>query len=298
MSAPPGWPAISARLERELGEPVRPGARLSVPYRSRATWSARAAAAGDLVVKVRHGDRADEKTQWCADHLPLLAARGYPVPVIVWHGPLGGGWHAVVQRRLSGRSLTSLSPPLLRQLLHLVGLQADAGIPAGPRDFTGYVANVLFDGWDQVWEDAPRASPAAARLCDRLRRWLQPVWGLRLPATDFANNDLNLSNVLAVGGRITGVIDWDEFGLGSRALDLVVLAFDCERTGAPTMASELLAHAAAVVGPDAVRCLVSYRALGELAHSTTHEGVPDPPDVAARVAAAERIQRRLAAGEG
>jgi aminoglycoside phosphotransferase (APT) family kinase protein len=292
MSTPPGWPAIGTQLERALGEPVRPGPRLGVPYRSRATWSARAAGAGDLVVKVRHGDRADEKTQWCEDNLPLLAARGYPVPVIVWHGPLLGDWHAVVQRRLPGRSLTSLSPPLLRQVLHLVGLQADAGIPAGPRDFIGYVANVLFDGWDEVWEDAARASPAAARLCDRLRRWLQPVWGLRLEPADFANNDLNLSNILADGGRITGVIDWDEFGLGSRALDLVVLAFDCERTGDPATASQLLAGAASVVGPDALRCLVSYRAIGELSHST-REGTPD---VAPRVATAERILRKLAAG--
>ena len=105
--------------------------------------------------------------------------------------------------------------------------------------------------------------PGLARrpsLCARLRRWLQPVWGLRLPPADYADNDLNLSNILTDGARITGVVDWDEFGLGSRALDLVVLALDCEEAGDHAAADRLLARAAEVAGDDGLRCLVSYRA--------------------------------------
>jgi aminoglycoside phosphotransferase (APT) family kinase protein len=93
------------------------------------------------------------------------------------------------------------------------------------------------------------------------------VWGLRLPPADYAHNDLNLSNVLTDGSQITGVVDWDEFGLGSRALDLVVLAFDGERIGSQQAADHLLARAAAIVGRDALRCLVSYRALTQLSDS-------------------------------
>jgi aminoglycoside phosphotransferase (APT) family kinase protein len=59
--------------------------------------------------------------------------------------------------------------------------------------------NHLFDDWDQVWADAPRACAAAGPLCARLRRWLQPVWGLRLPPADYTHNDLNLSNILTDG---------------------------------------------------------------------------------------------------
>jgi aminoglycoside phosphotransferase (APT) family kinase protein len=159
---------------------------------------------------------------------------------------------------------------MLDGVLQLVELQADAGIPAGDRNFTDYVANVLFDDWDEVWGDAPRACVAAGPLCARLRRWLQPVWGLRLPAADYAHNDLNLSNVLTDGSRITGVVDWDEFGLGSRALDLVALAVDCERRGDQAAADRLLARAAEVAGDDGLRCLLSYRAIAGLA-VFTHE---------------------------
>ena len=162
----PAWREVRRLVARELGEPVS-GAGLLVPARRSAmTWAARAQRAGAIVVKVRHGDGAYEKTQWCAAHLPALGARGYPVPAILWHGMISAEWHVTVQNRLPGRPLlapgAALDGPLLDALLRLVELQADAGIPAGDRDFTGYVANVLFDGWDQVWADAPRACAAAA----------------------------------------------------------------------------------------------------------------------------------------
>jgi aminoglycoside phosphotransferase len=274
----PGWPEIAARLTRELGEPVRAAQPLTPRKQSRMTWAARAGRTGELVVKIRYGDRAAEKTQWCAAHLPPLAARGYPVPAIRWHGLLDDKWHVMVQNRLPGRPLTSLDGPLLDEALRLVERQADAGLPAGPRDFTGYVANVLFDDWDEVWADAARACPAGGPLCARVRRWLRPVWGLRLRPTDYANNDLNLSNILTDGRQLTGVVDWDEFGLGSRALDLTTLAFDCTGLGDYAAADRLLDRAAEIAGPDGLRCLVSYQALAGLAYWTREN---DPTAAAA-----------------
>ena len=194
--------------------------------------------------------------------------RGYPVPAILWHGMISDQWQVTVQNRLPGRPSATLDGPVIEEALCLVELQADAGITDEGRDFTSYVANVLFDDWDEVWDDAPRACAAAGSLCERLRRWLQPAWGLRLPPADYTHNDLNPSNILTDGTRITGVVDWDEFGLGSRALDLVALAFDCERFGGHAAADRLLARAAQVAGGDGLRCLVSYRAIAWLAHST------------------------------
>jgi len=265
---PPAWDEIAARLARALGEPVRGGLPLTPGWSSRTTWAAHGERAGSLVVKARCGDRAYEKTAWCKARLPLLAARGYPVPSIVWHGMVRDDWHVTVQNRLPGRPLTALDGRLLEEMLRLVERQAGAAIPAGDRDFTGYIANVLFDDWDEVWTDAVRAGGAAGPLCARIRRWLQPVWGLRLPPSDYAHNDLNLSNILTDGDQVTGVVDWDEFGLGSRALDLVVLALDCQERGAHAAADRLLASAASAVGGAGLRCLVSYRALAALAENT------------------------------
>jgi aminoglycoside phosphotransferase (APT) family kinase protein len=249
------------------------------PWRGSRTWAARVDAR-ELVIKVRAGEDAYAKTAWTAAHLPLLGSRGYPVPTVVWHGMLGELWHVTVQNRLPGRPLTSLRPPLLDAVVRLVELQAEAGVPAGDRDFTGYVANVLFDDWDDVWVLAERSAPAAGSLCARLRAWLRPVWGLRLEPVDYATNDLNLSNVLSNGARITGVVDWDEFGLGSRALDLVALAFDCAQLGDWPAADRLLGRAGSIAGPDGLRCLVSYRAIAYL--GSGFEGYDLDPNVVAR----------------
>jgi Ser/Thr protein kinase RdoA (MazF antagonist) len=293
----PAWREVRTLVARELGEPVY-DARPLTPARPAMTWAARAHRTGPIVVKARYGDRAEEKTRWCAAHLPALGARGYPVPAIVWHGMLSAQWHLTVQSRLPGRPLRALDGPLLGEALRLVELQAGAGIPAGDRDFTSYVANVLFDDWDQVWADAPRACAAAGRLCARLRRWLEPAWGLRLPPADYAHNDLNLSNILADGARITGVVDWDEFGLGSRALDLVALAVDCQRGGGHAAAGRLLARAARAAGGEGLRCLVSYRAIASLAHAARHRQAYGDCLADAECAAVSAILDRLQATGG
>jgi Phosphotransferase enzyme family len=286
VAEPLAWDEVAARLTQELGEPVSGGLPLTPGWSSRTTWAARGERAGSLVVKARCGEFAYEKTAWCAARLPLLGERGYPVPTILWHGMARGQWHVTVQDRLPGRPLTTLDGPLLEQVLALVGRQAGAAIPAGSRDFTGYIANVLFDDWDEVWADAARAS---GPLCGRIRRWLQPVWGLTLPPADYAHNDLNLSNILTDGEKITGVVDWDEFGLGHRALDLAVLALDCQQRGSPAAAGRLLAAAASAAGRAGLRCLVSYRALATLAEDI-REGQPAHTGIQAISAVLDRLQ--------
>ena len=102
----PAWREVSPLVARELGERVYGTEPLVPERRSGMTWAAWAQRTGPIVVKVRHGDRPQEKTQWCAAHLPTLGARGYPVPVILWHGMISAQWHVTVQNRLSGRPLS------------------------------------------------------------------------------------------------------------------------------------------------------------------------------------------------
>ena len=99
MTRRPAWREVRPLVARELGEAVDGGEPLVPARRSGMTWAARAQRAGAIVVKLRHGDRAYEKTQWCAAHLPALGARGYPVPAILWHGMIGSQWHVTVQNR-------------------------------------------------------------------------------------------------------------------------------------------------------------------------------------------------------
>ena len=217
----PAWHEIRMRVATELGEPVHDGQPLTPPRTSRMTWAARTPGTGAIVVKARRGDSAFEKTQWCAEHLPALGARGYPVPAILWHGMIGDELHVTVQNRIPGRPLKALGGPVLEAVLRLIELQADAG-----------------------FQD---------------------------------------------------VVDWDEFALGSRALDLVVLAIDCERGGDHAVADRLLARAARVAGGDGLRCLVSYRAIALLAHSAREREAYGDSLADAECAAVSAVLDRLEA---
>lgn len=116
MIEPLAWDEVAARLTRVLGEPVSGGLPLTPGWSSRMTWAAHGERAGSLVVKARSGERAYEKTAWCAARLPLLAARGYPVPAIIWHGMARDQWHVTVQNRLPGYRVATLDGRLLEEV--------------------------------------------------------------------------------------------------------------------------------------------------------------------------------------
>ena len=263
------WPSVARRVSSQLGVTVTLDERLGKPRQQRVTWLADAGPAGPVVIKAHAADeRPDEKTTWAAAALPLLASRGYPVPEILWHGLLDDGWHVVVLQRLPGRPLELLTEESLALVLDLVELQADAGIEPDVRDMAAYNAFVVFDGWDYFRRDAEAGAPALVR---RLDRFLEPVWGHRLEARDFAHGDLNLTNVLTDGRRITGVVDWDEIGLNTRAADLTSILFDWQALAlhrAPGLAPRgdaiLRDRIVAIAGEDGLRCTIGYAALGRL----------------------------------
>ena len=270
------WEPLERCVSAALGTRLRGVVRLGRPRPRRATWAAASEDGDELIVKARRGDFAEEQIPWTARHLPQLGARGYPVPEIVWQGSLDDEWYVLVQRKLPGRPLHALDESLLERVLGLVELQADADVndaAARGHDFGEYQAHVLFDGWDDVWRDAAAASAPAAEFCGRLRRQLVPVWGCRVPSTDFAHNDLHLANILGDDGIVTGVIDWDAFAFNTRAVDLVPLAFDCARLGEAAMVETLIERVVRIAGSDGALCLVAYRAIAHLsALQRRHEG--------------------------
>jgi len=226
-----------------------------------------------------------EKIPYVAAQAGELRRRGCPVPAVIACGRLDEARYAWVMERLPGKSADRLDAVLLGQLVSLIGRMA--GAPARPhrRHDDGYdwVPGVVFDddaGW---WRTAAGMGPDVVRFCRRLRAWV----GSERPAArhDYVHLDLNLSNVLVAGGRITGIVDLETLGVGDRAVDVATLAFDwlwLERAGrggqAPDAFRTLVALGHEVSTPAGWRTAVAYLLIARLGWRSDHEMAIDPMD--------------------
>ena len=214
----------------------------------------------------RH-EALDEKVHACE----VLRERGYPCAATLAYGPVGLSEQGWIQERLPGEPcLRGLDRPLLDQVMAAVELQAHAPDRGGER--WSYVAAVVFDDEEGWWQAARARSPGAAALCDRLAAWVREVPRAR-PRRDFVHLDLNFSNILASGGRLTGIVDLDHLGGDDdRSVDLATLVFnfeeDRQQLGRPPPAGavERLQHAIQDISGEAGwRQAVTFRAISDLA---------------------------------
>ncbi|MBW3589759.1 MAG: aminoglycoside phosphotransferase family protein [Actinobacteria bacterium] len=172
------------------------------------------------VVKIAGNDDSREKMVFCAAYLPMLKERGYPVPALVAHGPLREEMWFSVFEYLKGDPPKELDEQLLDQLQQLVELQADAGVDAPHRNWSWWVRETFFEGYRGWFAKARAASEASARLMESLTNLASDARGQEMHSRDFVHGDFGPHNVIVSDGRITGVLDWMNFGIGNRAIDL------------------------------------------------------------------------------
>jgi len=201
----------------------------------------------------------------------LAPGRGYPAPEILWCGDVDESWFALVETWLPGTPLETLDAPTLDALLALTDLQSGADRPVGGWDVSWWIRAVVFEGWEGWWQGATEAAPDAT---SRLRSFLAPAWGHRLPVSDVVHHDFGVENILGGVGGVSGVVDWDHAGYGSRALDLTSLLFDWQRlrlageSGSVAEGGErLVRRIVEIAGEPGLRCTVTYAAIARLALS-------------------------------
>jgi hypothetical protein len=254
-----------------------------------------------VVVKWGLDPDLPEKIPYIAAQIPELVRRGCRVPAVIAHGALGPQAYAWVQERLPGEPATTLDDVLIAELVQLI--RRMAGAPAGPHrnDMAYWVPAVVFDDMAGWWQAAAAMDPAAARFCRRLRAWVGPE--LPEPAHDYVHSDLNLSNILVADGRIAGLIDAENLGVGDRAIDIARLAFEWLRLRrvasaglasaglapaglapaglapaglAPAGLGKLIAFGREVTSPAGWRTAVGYELIGELGWRSEHIVQPRP----------------------
>jgi len=287
VSQEPGelWPLVAARIRSDQGWSLQPVARLGRSHDDRRTWLAEGRP-GAVIVKASTNQFALERAPWAAEALALLRARGVPVPVPLWWSRLDERWWALVQPQLPGEPLDELDEPVLEQLLALVELQAGLGPEGGGWDVSWWIDKVVFEGWEGWWDGAEQAAPQTAR---RLRALLEPATGYRLPVADLVHGDFGVGNLLVQEGTVSGIVDWDHLGIGSRALDLTSLLFDWQRLRLAHSSSvtdeggrRLTARIVEIAGDHGLRSTVCYAAIARLALSR-QRGEPDQVETWRRV---------------
>jgi hypothetical protein len=109
-------------------------------------------------------------------------------------------------------------------------------------------------------------SARAAALLERIRG----VPLDELPGDDLVHYDYHPGNVLISSTKdVTGVVDWDGAGRGTRAFDLITLAFWLTRH-APALAPQVHAAAAALAPPEVLTACWAHMALRQVDWSIRH----------------------------
>jgi aminoglycoside phosphotransferase (APT) family kinase protein len=176
------------------------------------------------------------------------------------------GARVVVQQRLPGAPPTTVDAALVDAMVRLnlrfTGLLS--ALPAVP----GVDLFLTDDGPGFCLHQPLRAHGGrAARLLD----WVHEV-GATDPGCDgddLVHLDYHPGNVLVVGDRISGVVDWDGARRGDRHFDLVTLRFHLGAS-APHLTGPLDERLAAVLEPDRLRAYWAHMALRQVDWSIRH----------------------------
>ena len=237
-----------------------------------------------VVVKWGLDPDLPEKLPYVAGQVPELRGRGIPVPRILAHGPLDDRSYGWVLERLAGTTATVLDEALLGDLMGLIARMA--GAPPGPhRNDMGYwVPAVVFEDVAGWWRTAAAMGPAAAGFCRRLRLWTgRPSSPEHAPGHGYVHADLGLGNTLVRAGRLTGIVDTENLGVGDRCVDLARLAFEWHwlaRAGTRGLAADGIGRLAelgrALSGDAWWRVAVAYELISRIGWRSEHDDPIDP----------------------
>ena len=212
-------------------------------------------------------DRPGWRRPWTAlEAVNRMNAAGYPTPRWIAAGVSGAGVRYHVQEFVEGEPSSPLDADKAALLIEVI--ERHTGLDPDPaNDWCVYVDSVVGGPLREGSRAFLRGfGPPADDLLAAFDRVLAEHGPVRLPAGDLVHGDLNTCNVLLRDGRVSGVIDIDAFGSGTRVIDYAWLlreayAMDAEpeavrrvrRAGEAVAGPGVLAYCVAATSFDIVR---------------------------------------------
>ncbi|HVX43403.1 MAG TPA: aminoglycoside phosphotransferase family protein [Mycobacteriales bacterium] len=229
----------------------------------------------DGVHLVRNGDRlaalkvrtGPEWTARFAAAAPVVAAlreHGYPAPEILGTGALPADRAYSLTEWVPGETRPRGDRIRVEALLDAASVHSQVH-PAGERDWSAMVTAFL-NGGVREFAFHPALEPLARRALALLPK---PVPAL--PTGDFVHGDFSAANALFRNGTLRGIVDFDGFGRGTPAIDLVALAAHTD----PGLQRMIVDRAVDLVGAEVVATCLCHRILAGLAWATEYPELLD-----------------------
>jgi hypothetical protein len=206
------------------------------------------------------------------DTIARIRAAGYPTPGWLASGTTTAGLSYHVQDFVTGQPSTPLTVGKTRLLLEV--LERQAGLDPEPaRDWSPYVTSIALEDPDDgprpvLWNLGPPGRDLIAHY-DRLLATFGPI---QLPTGDMVHGDFNSCNIMLHEDRVSGVIDVEALGSGTRVIDYAWLLREAYVEDYGPEVTHLIRWAGeAVAGPGALALCVAATAFDIVRFKLRHE---------------------------
>ena len=218
-----------------------------------------------------------------AEHaVARVRAAGYPTPAWLATGQTNGIGYQI-QEFVQGTEVGVIDVAEAVELIKVLELQT--GLDPDPdRCWSDYLAGQLTTGLEALRADVALTGALGRDLIAACNQLLATTdTDARFPRTDMVHGDFRFSNVLLDHGTVSGVIDIEAIGSGTRVIDYATLL---DHTDVEPDALELLIDAAIeVAGPDALRACFALVAMDLVRFIHTNSPAPDNRPATNRIAA-------------
>lgn len=160
--------------------------------------------------------------QRAAQAVERLRSKGYPTPAWTAVGTTSAGLGYQVQEVARGEAVGRLTVGVAHELIRVLE-QQDGLDPDPERSWSDFVINSYRDRFAPSLVAVAAIDAGGQALVDRCVRLLahfgQPVF----PRVDLVHGDFRLGNILLVDGSVSGVVDIEALGSGTRVFDYATL---------------------------------------------------------------------------
>lgn len=224
-----------------------------------------------------------------------IRTAGYPTPAWLVAGVTndGGAYHIVDFVPGEPMSHRPLTAKIAAQLIAVI--EAQVGLdPDRRQDWSrGITAQAFEEGAADPRTGLRKMGRPGVELIEHFDTVLAPYNGIELPRGDLVHGDFNTCNVLAHNGKISGIVDMDACGSGTRAVDYGWLLREAYvRNADPDAIATIRQAGEAVAGPGVLAICAAATAFD----GTDFKRVHQPDDLPDLIASLHRLADALQPG--